>query len=116
MQATKASESTVKALAYLQTHNLPTDMQERVAAFVARPCGTCGGVDWLIDPDDGLLICPCVADARAKSMRLAQQPRTNLSGVRPSGSTSAATTNAWNERAKYAPSVGKRTGQSRRKI
>lgn len=115
MQAIRPLESTVKPLAYLQAHNLPVTLENRVAAFVARPCDACGGHEWLIDPEDGLLICPCVALARAKSARLAQQPRTNLSGVRPPGSTSAATTNAWNERAKYSPVGCKRASQSRRK-
>lgn len=115
MQAIRPLESTAKAAAFLQAHNLPTNMEERVAAFVAHPCESCGGYEWLIDPEDGLLICPCLAYARAKNARLAQQPRTNLSGVRPSGSTSAATTNAWNERAKYSPVGGKRASQSRRK-
>jgi hypothetical protein len=45
-------------------------LEERIAVFQSRPCASCGGIDWMIDPEDGLLVCPCITVKRLASRLL----------------------------------------------
>jgi hypothetical protein len=44
-------------------------MEERIAAFQARPCASCGGREWMMD-EDGLLVCPCIVPKRMEARLL----------------------------------------------
>lgn len=41
-------------------------LEEQIAVFQSRPCISCGQPHgWMIDPEDGLLVCPCILQKRA---------------------------------------------------
>lgn len=56
----RAIEHAEKAHTWLHEHGLPTDLEERVQAFRAGAgCASCGGRDWIVDAQTGMLMCPC---------------------------------------------------------
>lgn len=49
-------------------------MEERIARFTSRPCGSCGSYEYTID-DDGRLICPCIIPKRQANARYHEEMR-----------------------------------------